>query len=856
MRLAAVCFRAFALTLALFAILLIQNADAQESAVKPATGITLDRIMSDPEWISRSPQRGYWADDSQSIYYQRKRAGSELSDWFQSDLAGNILRVVEDKDLGTMDTPGGILSADGKRKAYDRAGDLFLKNLETGEIQQLTRTRHRESSPKFMTDGKRLMFQRDDVILARDLKTGLEAELVDLRMENDPDEKRKKDREGYLKEQQTRLFDVLRKQRDDQDAAREESQIEQAADPTRTPLPWYLGDARRLERAEVSPDDRWCVVILASKSTDRGTTDKMPQFVDESGYVNVRNVRSLVGTDKPESDQLYLLDLMTREKFELKFETLPDFNVDRLEEIRNAGKKWLAAQRPQKEAEPKVEEKPKEEPKTEDSSKAEPAKDSTPDGEKKDGDTKPKKDTSKFRTLQVGGIQWNEPGTRVVVQVYSDDNKDRWIASIDLEAKQLKNLHHSYDEAWVSRGGGVDWLNDNESIAYTSEETGYAMLDVTNVATGETKQLTTGKFVVSDLQLGETGKFIYYQANVDHPGIYEAYRVEIGTGKIEQLTKLGGMNDFLVSPDESKLLVTHSTALMPPELVIQNIGESKESKQITQTVAPEFLQLPWIKPQFVTVPSVTGQQIYARLYLPPGESAQALAKNSKRPAVLFIHGAGYLQNAHQGWSQYFREFMFHSLLAYKGYVVLDMDYRASAGYGRDWRTAIYRHMGEPEVQDLLDGRDWLAKNHQVDAKRVGLYGGSYGGFLTMMALFKKPGEFACGAALRPVTDWAHYNHGYTASILNTPETDPEAYFRSSPIEFASGLADPLLICHGMVDDNVFFKDTARLAQRLIELKKDNWEVALYPVEPHGFVQPTSWYDEYRRILKLFETELN
>jgi dipeptidyl aminopeptidase/acylaminoacyl peptidase len=223
--------------------------------------------------------------------------------------------------------------------------------------------------------------------------------------------------------------------------------------------------------------------------------------------------------------------------------------------------------------------------------------------------------------------------------------------------------------------------------------------------------------------------------------------------------------------------------------------------------------------------------------------------------VVFIHGAGYLQNAHEGWSSYFREFMFHSLLVQRGYVVLDMDFRASAGYGADWRTAIYRQMGTPEVQDLADGVAYLAREHNVDPKRVGCYGGSYGGFLTLMALFNEPELFACGAALRPVTDWASYNHGYTSNILNIPSVDPEAFEKSSPIYFAEGLQKPLLICHGMQDDNVFFQDSVRLAQRLIELKKENWELAIYPIEPHGFREASSWLDEYRRILKLFETHL-
>jgi dipeptidyl aminopeptidase/acylaminoacyl peptidase len=199
--------------------------------------------------------------------------------------------------------------------------------------------------------------------------------------------------------------------------------------------------------------------------------------------------------------------------------------------------------------------------------------------------------------------------------------------------------------------------------------------------------------------------------------------------------------------------------------------------------------------------------------------------------------------------------MFHTLLVNRGYVVLDMDYRASAGYGRDWRTAIYRRMGEPELLDLLDGVDWLVANRNVDANRIGIYGGSYGGFMTLMALFKAPEVFAAGAALRPVTDWRYYSHTYTSSILNTPAVDPEAYRLSSPIEFADGLDRPLLIAHGMLDDNVLYQDSVRLAQRLIELGKTDWEMASYPVEPHGFKEPASWLDEYRRVLELFEREV-
>jgi dipeptidyl aminopeptidase/acylaminoacyl peptidase len=249
------------------------------------------------------------------------------------------------------------------------------------------------------------------------------------------------------------------------------------------------------------------------------------------------------------------------------------------------------------------------------------------------------------------------------------------------------------------------------------------------------------------------------------------------------------------------------------------------------------------------IPARDGVQVPARLYRPASNAGGG-------PAVIFVHGSGYTQNVHKYWAtSYSREYMFHNFLADHGYTVLDIDYRASAGYGRDWRTAIYRHMGGVDLTDQVDGAKYLVDKLRVDPKRIGIYGGSYGGFITLMAMFTTPDVFAAGAALRPVTDWSHYNHNYTSDILNLPQTDPEAYKQSSPIYFAEGLKGALLICHGMVDSNVPFQDSVRLVQRLIELKKENWDFAVFPVENHGFTKAASWTDEYKRIFKLFETNL-
>jgi dipeptidyl aminopeptidase/acylaminoacyl peptidase len=316
-----------------------------------------------------------------------------------------------------------------------------------------------------------------------------------------------------------------------------------------------------------------------------------------------------------------------------------------------------------------------------------------------------------------------------------------------------------------------------------------------------------------------------------------------------QLTTGSGGYEFTLSPDEKHLALRYSTATRPWELYLMDNKPGARPKQITRSTTEEFNAYPWREPEVVTFKARDGAGVYARLYRPA--NAQ---KNGA--AVIFVHGAGYLQNAHKWWSQYFREYMFHNLLADKGYTVLDIDYRGSAGYGRDWRTGIYRHMGGKDLTDHVDGAKWLVETHGVDAKRIGMYGGSYGGFITLMALFTQPDVFKAGAALRSVTDWAHYNHPYTANILNEPTTDSLAYARSSPLYYAEGLKSHLLMCHGMVDVNVHFQDIVRLSQRLIELKKENWELAVYPVEDHAFVEPSSWTDEYRRILKLFEEQLN
>ncbi len=363
------------------------------------------------------------------------------------------------------------------------------------------------------------------------------------------------------------------------------------------------------------------------------------------------------------------------------------------------------------------------------------------------------------------------------------------------------------------------------------------------------KQLTQGNYEIQQAALSHDKKYFYIISNEDHPGKQFFYRINTDGSNKQKITSITGGYEVTLSPDEKYIAYRYSYQNKPWELYVQENAPGKKAIQITnKAISDEWKAYPRRDTKIVTFTKRDGLPVYARIYEP--------AKGKKNnAAVIFVHGAGYLQNVNYSWSYYYHEFMFNNLLADKGYTVIDIDYRASAGYGRNWRTSIYRYMGGKDLDDEVDAAKYLVKEYGIDSTRIGMYGGSYGGFMTLMALFTQPDVFRAGAALRPVTDWGHYNDGYTSAILNQPFNDTLAYQRSSPINFAAGLKNHLLICHGMVDVNVHYQDAVRLAQRLIELGKDNWELASYPLEDHGFVEPSSWTDEYKRILKLFDENL-
>ena len=787
--------------------------------------LTLERIMADPDWIGTPVQSGYWSADGRAAYYVRKRNGAPINDLHRIDLGSGRDEVVDGAAMATSDGADAVYDIAGTRAAFERNGDIFVRDLASGRLTQITRSADKKSSPQFSGDGRQLSFRSGNEWFVHDLATGVTAPAALLKTEKDPDAPPKGEE---LRDMQLRTFSTLKKLRDDREAKRKQAEEQRRADPTRAPAPFWLGDEIKLLDAELSPNGRWMVVVTAPKNHEEGKRGELTRYVTESGYEEFEKERVRVGHNPPSAQSVQLLDLVAHQAYPLSLENLPGIHDDPLRAVREENAKTTS-------------------------------KDTS--AEKKNAHADEKTDKPKARAVRIvsnaedgggGGIVWSRDGSNLAIQLRAIDNKDRWIASVDFTNHALVPQHRLSDIGWINWNfNEFGWLDDNATLWYESEETAYAHLYV-KALSGRAQALTSGKFEVSRPQLSTDGRWFYLRSNAEAPYAYDVYRVPVGGGKLERVTHYQGMDGFSLSHDGKQLLVVHSGSYVPAQLAVVSADGSGTPRELTDTRSDEFKAMSWVAPQVVEVPSTHFKgAIYAKFYAP----ANAHDNSAKRPAVIFVHGAGYVQNVHMSYPYYFREQMFHNLLLQHGYVVLDMDYRASEGYGREWRNAIYRQMGHPELEDLLDGKKWLVETQGVDPKRVGIYGGSYGGFMTLMALFRAPGEFAAGAALRPVTDWMQYNHEYTSDILNDPQIDPIAYKRSSPIEFADALKDPLLICHGVIDDNVLFEDSMRLYERLIELHKDNFTISPYPLDRHGFSNADSWLDEYKRIYRLFETNL-
>lgn len=775
------------------------------SCVIPATransaqpAYTLESIMAEPDWISANIQSAWWSLDGATIYYQQKRQQSTIIDTYQQPLDNSQSpRVVSAQNQ--VNDPLPIATSQSDRIVYFHHGNIFLRYRSSGQQIQITRDNDIKLSAHLTTNGGVMWNVGSTWYLWHANKPTYP--ILTLKAEIDPSTPPEHD---DLADEQMGLLATLRNEhRQHLETVQNQLKARQN-DRSQAPSPIYLGAKVSIVSSALSPNLQWAVVVTQPADINQGRAGAMPIYLTESGYEEYETVRNRVGRNSPSGQTLWLVNIATHHVIPLPLDSLPGITADPLAFLaRAAGKPPMKGIRP-------------------------------------------------VRILTEGpndevAIRWTADGRQVAIALRSVDNKDRWITTVDFLHTCLRVRHHLHDDAWINWDfNSLGWMPDQTTLWFLSEESGWSHLYLLK-KNGTTEPLTRGQWEVSQPQPSPDGSSFYFLCNRRWPGNYEVCRLDRSTNTVNELTQLHGVSSFALAPDGQTLLVRYSSSYLPTQLALVPAAGGP-ARQLTDTRQPDYRSRTWINPAFVQIPSSHGGgMIWAKFYGPT-----QLSPNQRYPLILFVHGAGYIQNVSERYPYYFREQLFNNYLVQHGYLVLDIDYRASAGYGRKWRTAIYRNMGTAELDDLRDGVDWLVRFKQGDHRRAGIYGGSYGGYLTLMAMFRTPGVFRAGAALRAVSDWMQYNNDYTSNILNTPQLDPSAYSNSSAIQYANGLCGHLLIAHGMMDDNVFFKDSVMLAQRLIELHKDNWTLAPYPLERHEFSHADAWLDEYKRIFRLFE----
>lgn len=766
--------------------------------------LTVEKIMRDQKWVGNSPSNVFWSPDSEKIYFDWNPVRATSDSLYFITLKNHHPQkaTYQERSLA-MSQRFGSWNNDQTKLVYTAGRTLYLMDKRTGKSTVLLQSLNGVNNPTFALKGEAIAYQQDGNLFLKNLKTGSSDQITNFQKGTTPSDKKAPEtaQEKFLEEDALANSQVLRERK----AVKEQRELILKAHRKSTDLKTiYTGD-KQVRNISLSPDGNYVVYGLVTNPREKGTI--VPNYVTQSGYTEDIPGRPVVGVPQPSFEAAV---------YNRQQDSIYPIKIDQIPGIRDIPK-YIKENYPKEYQ--KLSEKPA------------------------------------VRLVYVSAPFWNNSGTKAFLVVRALDHKDRWIVQLNPQNGSLKLLDRQHDDAWIGgpgngytySAGNVGWIDD-QTIWYQSEKTGYSHLYALNVNTGESRALTSGKYEIQSAEISPDHKTFYITTNEIHPGEMQFYQLDIKSGRKTQITTRSGGNDVSVSPDGKKLAILNSTITSPWELYVQDNSTHAKDQRITdQAESAEYKSYPWRTPDIITFKDRDGLDVYAEVYRPEHPAAS-------KPGVIFVHGAGYLQDVTKYWGPYPREHMFMNFLVDQGYTVMDIDYRGSAGYGRDWRTAIYRHMGGNDLADIADGADWMIKNLNVNPKKIGIWGGSYGGFMTLMAMFKTD-KFVAGGALRSVTDWAHYNDGYTSEILNTPQEDPVAYQQSSPIYFADGLQGHLLMAHGIVDTNVHFQDIIRLNQKLIELGKKNWSLAVYPVESHGFVEPSSWTDEYNRIYKLFEQNL-
>jgi dipeptidyl aminopeptidase/acylaminoacyl peptidase len=621
------------------ALLAVQPVCSYAQAETPP--LTVPQIMQTPAtWIGTSPSHVRWSADSRTVYFDWNPARNRRDSLYAVPFAGRAapMLVPARAAAALPDVENAHYDRTRRRLAYVRDGDLFVYDIGRATEQRLTLTAEKERDPAWVglaPTAEQLSFRRGDNLFLLNLATGQLTQLCDLQPGVAPHKQPLDGHRAGLNRQQTQLFDVLRQREMDRTAVNT-ARRHLAAGSTHAPKPVYIGE-QEVEELRVSPDGRFVTYRLLTSATGSERIAQVPTFITASGYTEELPTRSKVG-DRQTTYVFGIYDRQRDSAYVFQPKGLPG-----LSDVPAYRKDYPA----------------------------------------------PKDTVRAARALLPFGPFWAPDGKTAFLALRALDNKDRWLVLLDPTNGQLTRvLDRQHDDAWIGGPGindedsdaNLGWL-DNRTVWFHSEKTGYSHLYTADAATGTVRALTNGNFEVQQAMPPLPGApWWYLITNETDPGDKHLWRLPRAGGPRERLTPAGhGAYEVTIAPDGQRAAARFSTANRPWELVTLDLRPGTVPVVRTHSTTSDWEKHAWRMPEVVRFAARDGVPVSARLYR-PGAGKQNGA------AVVFVHGAGYLQNAHHWWSHYFREYQFHNLLVERGYTVLDVDYRGSAGV--HFKTAL------------------------------------------------------------------------------------------------------------------------------------------------------------------------
>jgi len=452
-------------------------------------------------------------------------------------------------------------------------------------------------------------------------------------------------------------------------------------------------------------------------------------------------------------------------------------------------------------------------------------------------------DTGAETDIYIPRVNWLTDAKHIAIQHLNRTQTTLDLLIADVATGKTRTVLSENDSNWINVSDDFTLLKDGKRFLWSSERSGYRHLYLFDLEGKQLAQLTRGEWEVSAVDaIDEAKGLVYFTATQKSPLERHLYRVALdGTG-LTRITKDEGTHATVFAHNAAAFYDTYSNAATPPRQDLYR-ADGTRIAAINENKIAEVADYHLSPMEFITVKSRDGVELNASIIKPPDFNP-----TKKYPVLVYTYGGPHAQVVRNAWGG--ANFLWHQLMAQKGYIIFSLDNRGSAGRGHAFETPLHFRMGAQELSDQRDGVQYLKSLPYVDVHRIGIWGWSYGGHMTLHAMFEAGDDFKVGFAGGPVTDWRYYDSIYTERYLGLPQKNEKGYQDSSPVKYAGQLKGKLLIAHGTGDDNVHFANTLSVINDLIEAGK-YVEVLAFPGRGHGVSDPPARRVLMQRVTQFF-----